>query len=202
MTLIIIGILLSYFIGSIPTAYIFVKVITGMDIRKHGSGNVGATNAARVLGKLPAFFVLVLDIFKGIFAVTILAGIFISRVDAPPELIKAVFGFSVVCGHVFNIFMRFKGGKGVATSTGVFIGVAPLAVLAGAVCFLITVFFTRYVSLGSVIASVVIPFYMLAAKYPNFYIVLSALVCIIIAAKHKANIKRLLMGTERKVFKK
>jgi len=202
MALIIIGMLLSYLIGSIPTAYIFVKVIAGIDIRKYGSGNVGATNAARVLGKWPAFFVLVLDIFKGIFVVTILAGVFIARVDIAPELIKAAFGFCVVCGHVFNIFMQFKGGKGVATSAGVFIGVAPLAALVGAGCFLITVFFTRYVSLGSVIASVIIPFYMLVAKYPNSYIILSAFVCIIVVAKHKANIKRLLTGTERKVFKK
>ncbi len=196
------GLLLSYLLGAIPTAYIFTMVLSGKDIRKMGSGNVGATNALRVLGKLPGVLVLVLDVLKGVVAVSVLASIISAKVTLPVELIRALFGFFVVSGHIFNVFLNFKGGKGVATSTGVLLVLAPHALFAGAIFFIIIVAVTKYVSLGSILGSMIIPFFLLWTGSHYCYVVLSAVLCIIIVAKHKSNIKRLLSGRERKVFEK
>ena len=196
------GAVLSYLLGAVPIAYLFVKAIKGIDIREYGSGNVGATNALRVLGKMPGFLVLFLDILKGFLAVTLLGHIFLKFSGMSPEIIRPVFGLAVVSGHVFNVFLKFKGGRGVSTSLGVLLGVAPESALIGIVIFLITVTLTKYVSLGSILAGIIIPFHMLITKCAHTYIVLSSLLCIIIVIKHKANIKRLITGRERKIFKK
>ncbi len=196
------GAVLSYLLGAVPIAYLFVKAIKGIDIREYGSGNVGATNALRVLGKMPGFLVLFLDILKGFLAVTLLGHIFLKFSGMSPEIIRPVFGLAVVSGHVFNVFLKFKGGRGVSTSLGVLLGVAPESALIGIVIFLITVTLTKYVSLGSILAGIIIPFHMLITKCAYTYIVLSSLLCIIIVIKHKANIKRLITGRERKIFKK
>jgi glycerol-3-phosphate acyltransferase PlsY len=111
-------------------------------------------------------------------------------------------GLSVVCGHIFNVFLKFKGGKGVATSAGVLLCLSPAAVLAGIAVFLIVVGVTKYVSLGSIICSILIPFFMLGLKAPYAFVILASILCVIIVAKHKANINRLLTGRERKVFGK
>lgn len=199
---IILGIISSYLLGSLPSAYLLGKFLKKIDIRDHGSGNVGATNALRVLGKLPGIFVLLFDAAKGIIAVTVLSHIFLSDFPGGKEKFTAIFGLSVVCGHVFNIFLRFNGGKGVATSTGVLLGIAPWSVFFGMIFFALIVGSTRYVALGSILASIIIPFYMLFTKHHYSYTILSACLCIIIAARHKSNIKRLLMGAERKIFEK
>ncbi|MCG2712416.1 MAG: glycerol-3-phosphate 1-O-acyltransferase PlsY [Candidatus Omnitrophica bacterium] len=196
------GLLLSYLIGAIPTAYIITKVVLGKDIRKMGSGNIGATNTLRVAGKLPGVIVLVADVLKGVAAVTILAFFVLEKVTLPVELIRSLFGLAAVCGHILNVFLRFKGGKGVAVSAGVMLGVAPQALLIGIIFFIIIVAVTKYVSLGSILSSIVIPFFLLWTKAHYSYVVLSAVLCVIIVAKHKPNIKRLLCGREGKVFEK
>ena len=200
--LIIGGMAVSYLLGTISTAYILVRLIKGKDIREFGSGNAGATNALRVLGKIPGFIVLVLDILKGVIAVTLIAGFIGQRADISIEIIKSLFGLSAVCGHVFNVFLGFKGGKGVATGAGVLISLNPLSVLWGVIVFIVIVAWSKYVSLGSIVCSILIPFFMLIMHSPYPYTVLAALLCIIIVAKHKANINRLLTGRERKVFSK
>ncbi len=199
---IVTGLLSSYLIGAIPTAYILTRVLSGKDIRNMGSGNVGATNALRVLGKLPGIIVLVIDVLKGVVAVTLLATLLWGKIALPVELIRALFGLFAVIGHIFNVFLKFKGGKGVATSAGVLLGIVPQALLIGAIFFIIIVAVTKYVSLGSIVCSIVIPFFLLWTKSHYSYVVLSALLCIIIVAKHKSNINRLLCGRERKVFEK
>ncbi|MCP4649860.1 MAG: glycerol-3-phosphate 1-O-acyltransferase PlsY [PVC group bacterium] len=196
------GIIFSYLCGAIPAAYIAAKFLKGVDIREYGSGNVGATNALRTLGKLPGILVLLFDILKGVFAVTILSRIFMPESGFSIELVKAVLGVSVVSGHVFNVFLRMKGGKGVATSAGVLLGLAPTSILMGAIIFFITVGVTRYVSLGSILSSIGIPFYMFLSGEHYSYVIASALLCILIVAKHKSNIKRLITRSERKVFNK
>lgn len=202
IVLLITGMALSYLVGAIPTAYIITRVLSGKDIRKMGSGNVGATNTLRVLGKLPGVIVLCVDILKGVIAVTIVANFFAGRIDLSVELIRALFGLLAVIGHIFNVFLKFKGGKGVATSAGVMLAIAPMGLLLGLLFFIIILVLTKYVSLGSIVCSIIIPFFLLWTKAHFSYIVLSALLCIIIVAKHKANIKRLLCGRERKVFEK
>ncbi|RKY36972.1 MAG: acyl-phosphate glycerol 3-phosphate acyltransferase [Candidatus Omnitrophota bacterium] len=195
------GILLSYLLGAVPAAYILVKAFKGVDIRTYGSGNVGATNASRILGKWLGAVVLAFDIFKGFFVVIILSKFFLCP-EIEPEIIKACFGLAVVCGHIFNVFLSFNGGKGVATSAGVLLGIAPYSILLGAVCFVIVLLISRYVSVGSMVSSIVVPFYLLIIGGHYSYIVLSALLCILIVAKHKTNIKRLLRRSERKIFSK
>ena len=199
---IVTGLSLSYLIGAIPTAYILTRLLSGKDIRNLGSGNVGATNALRVLGKLPGIIVLVIDVLKGVVAVTILASLISLKIDLPVELIRALFGLFAVFGHIFNVFLKFKGGKGVATSAGVMLGIAPQALLIGAIFFIIILAATKYVSLGSIVSSIVIPFFLLWTKSHYSYVVLSAVLCIIIVVKHKSNINRLLCGREGKVFEK
>ncbi|MFH1094194.1 MAG: glycerol-3-phosphate 1-O-acyltransferase PlsY [Candidatus Omnitrophota bacterium] len=196
------GLSLSYLIGAIPTAYIITKIVSGKDIRKMGSGNVGATNALRVAGKLPGIIVLVVDLLKGLAAVTILASFIAAKITLPVEIIRALFGLLTVSGHIFNVFLRFKGGKGVATSAGVMLGVAPQALFFGLILFIIIVAVTKYVSIGSIVSSMIITFFLLWTKAHYSYVVLSAVLCIIIVSKHKSNIKRLLSGREGKVFYK
>ncbi len=200
--IVLLGIVLAYLLGTVSSAYILVKILKGEDIRECGSGNVGATNAARVLGKIPGLLVLVLDVIKGVIAVIFIAHFIGQRVDISLEIIKALLGLSVVCGHIFNVFLKFKGGKGVATSAGVLLCLSPIAVLSGMAVFLIVVSFTKYVSLGSIICSILIPFFMLGLKAPYAFVILASILCVIIVAKHKANINRLLTGRERKVFGK
>ena len=199
---IITGLIFSYLLGTIPSAYIVTRIISGKDIRGLGSGNVGATNALRAVGKLPAFIVLCADILKGLAAVTVLASFIALKIDMPIELIRALFGFMSVAGHIFNVFLKFKGGKGVATSAGVLLGITPLGLLAGAIVFVVIVTATKYVSAGSIASAVIIPFFLLWTKAHYSYIVLSAVLCIVIVAKHKANINRLMCGRERKAFGK
>ena len=119
MQSIITGLIISYLVGSIPTAYLFARIFKGIDIRKHGSGNVGATNAIRVLGKTIGICVLIIDVLKGFVVVLFLADRFSGY-----EWFKIAVGFASVCGHNWPVFLRFKGGKGVATSLGVLLGLA------------------------------------------------------------------------------
>ena len=202
MLIFFVTMIVAYLIGSIPAAYLLAKKMKGVDIREEGSGNVGATNASRVLGKLPGLAVLIFDLLKGTMVVIFLAKFLAGHCAYEIEFIKASLGLAVVLGHIYSVFLKFKGGKGVATSTGVLLAISPFSVLIGAVIFLVTVFLSRYVSLGSIISSMSIPFLLIFRKEHTSYIILSAMLCIIIVIKHKPNIKRLLMGRENKVFGK
>jgi glycerol-3-phosphate acyltransferase PlsY len=192
---------IAYIIGAIPTAYIFGRLLKGIDIREHGSKNVGATNAFRVLGKGPGTAVLIIDIFKGVVPTVWLARAF--GINDPMALV--IIGFAAVIGHNWTVFLGFKGGKGVATSLGVVIGLAmqipgvrPVLGLTLAVW--LTIFLTfGYVSLASVCAATVFPFFTAAFKAPFPVQVMAILLCVFIVLRHRANISRLAQGKESRV---
>jgi len=196
-----VSVILAYLIGSIPVAYIFGRVLKNIDIREHGSGNMGATNAFRVLGKGPGTLVLILDIIKGIIPVTIIANLF-GLGDALSLVIIAV---AAVAGHNWTVFLGFKGGKGMATSLGVFIGLAIQfqvlrIILVWVVMTWLGIFLiSGYVSLASIIAAVVFPVLMVMYLEPLPLIVMSIVLCILIVFRHRSNIKRLARGQENRV---
>jgi len=207
MPWIIPGILISYLIGSIPTAYIFGRLLKGIDIRKFGSGNVGATNALRVLGKPVGISVLVLDILKGFVAVFFLGNIIAARITGISDITaRVLLGFCCICGHNWTIFLRFKGGKGMATTLGVLLGLAVksagikvvfvLVILTWLVVFIIS----RIVSLASILSGITLPVYMFLWKQPNILIYSSVLLATFIILRHKSNLKRLFQGKEPRLF--
>ena len=186
--------LASYLLGSLPTSWIVVKLVKGEDLRKLGSGNLGATNLYRQLGWRWALPAAVIDIGKGVIPVLV----FGPRAGGGP--IMALFlGITAVLGHVFSIFVNFKGGKGVATGAGVLIGLAPWAALVAIVVWGVVVKFTGYVSLGSLLGAVVlVP--SLWFIYPDRRDLVwpFALLALMIIVLHRANIQRLLKGTEHR----
>ncbi len=200
---IIIGIMTSYIIGAIPFSYILGRLFKGIDIREYGSGNVGATNLIRSAGKLPGLIALLLDMLKGFVAVIFISGFFYS-----PEallslpLFKCMLGFSVVCGHIWTVFLKFRGGKGVATAIGVFIGLAPLVMALGLCVWGLFTLIFRYVSLSSMVMVISLPLIMFVLNKPKEYIVFAGLLAVFIIYKHRTNILRLLNGTEYKVGQK
>lgn len=192
----------AYIIGSIPTSYLVGRV-RGVDIRKQGSGNVGATNMLRVAGKLPALIVLIADVLKGVVAVTLLSLLFYNRdmlIDF--NVLRVLLGISAIVGHNWSIFLKLKGGKGVATSCGVLMILLPKAMAVAAVVFLITIWLTKYVSLGSIFLSIAVPIVAAVTGNEIELILLSVTICILISYRHKDNIKRLLKGTENKLGSK
>jgi len=196
---IIFGSILAYFLGAIPTAYIAGKLYKGIDIREHGSKNVGATNVFRVLGKVPGIIVLILDILKGTLAVVLIP--FLLGLD---QIVMAyvIFGFAAVCGHNWTIFLRFKGGKGVATSLGVFVGLMikiaslRIVVLSCVVVWLGVFVAFGYVSLASIISVVFLPLLMILFAQPTELIVLGVVFCLLVVLRHRPNIQRLLEHRE------
>lgn len=186
--------LVAFLIGSIPIGQIIAKS-RGIDLQKVGSGNIGATNVLRTTGKLPALLTLIGDYAKGM-AVVLLAGLFDVGIVA-----QGAMGIIVVLGHNFSIFLKFKGGKGVATSLGVLSIYAPLAALVTVILWLLTVALTRYSSLGAVISFCSLPlsiFFLDTREKLPIAIIMS----IILLVRHKDNIKRLIAGTESKVGRK
>lgn len=198
---------IAYLLGSIPTAVWIGRVYYNIDIREHGSKNAGATNTFRVLGKKPGILVLIIDIIKGVLAVT-LPFFTTSFIWGSNELIniQLLCGISAVLGHVFPIFANFKGGKGVATSLGIIIGIHPLAAVICLVLFLVTFLISSYVSLGAIIAAF---FFPITVNYvfnnENIYLtIFSILLAIAVILTHHKNIKRIRNGEESKMnlFKK
>lgn len=206
MLWIITALIISYLLGSIPTAYIFGKVLKGTDIRKFGSGNVGATNAMRLLGKGVGVTVLLLDIFKGFAAVFILGAILKGRVaQLTPGLFPVLLGIAAICGHNWTIFLNFKGGKGIATTFGVLIGLAfnisglslvlGLVILSWVVSFAIS----RIVSLSSVIAAIVLPIFLAVFKQSHLIIITGIVLSVFVILRHKSNLVRLFKGEEKRL---
>ncbi len=200
------GCIASYLLGAIPTSFIMAKFFKGIDIRKVGSGNVGATNVLRAVGKMPALITLVIDILKGVVAVTFIANFFYIYFDATLDrgLYKAILGLVVICGHVWTIFLKFKGGKGIATTIGVLGALAPSVFLPSIIIWLIIFFLTNYVSLASIGMSIALPIFAAIFDKPFYVIALTVTICILTSYKHKENIKRLLKGEENKtiIFKR
>jgi glycerol-3-phosphate acyltransferase PlsY len=206
MPRIIIASIISYLLGSIPTAYLFVKILKGVDIRSVGSGNVGATNAMRVLGKGLGITVLLLDILKGFIAVKFLGNIFLGYgVLVSEEALLIILGIAVICGHNWTIFLQFKGGKGIATSLGVLLALAVNFSALRAVLFLlfltwVLVFLIfRIISLASLAAALGLPIYMSFYSRSRLLLSASMILSLFTIFRHKSNIKRLLQGKESRL---
>ena len=193
---IVIPIIVSYLLGSIPVGYLIVNAKTGGDIRKTGSGGTGATNVSRRAGKGAGILTLVLDALKGSAAV-VFATIMLGDTNHALWWI-GIAGIVAILGHIFPVWLGFRGGKGVATGVGVFLILTPTAVLLSGLLFLIFVVFTRYVSLGSIIGALSVPVlaWLLSYGTPLVFTTLFGAALIIFA--HRQNIKRLLAGTENK----
>jgi glycerol-3-phosphate acyltransferase PlsY len=193
----------GYLLGSIPTGFLVAKA-RGVDIRTVGSGNIGATNAFRVLGKGFGIFVLLMDALKGWVAVQV-GALIVSQLlpGAPIEYLRITAGIAAILGHNFTCWLNFKGGKGIATSAGVLIALVPYALLIILAIFIILFLTTRYVSIGSIAAAFALPF---ATWFTQHDIGLTAVMTAIGALailKHRKNIQRLLNGTENRIqFKK
>lgn len=198
-------ILLSYLLGSIPTSFLIGKWWKGIDLRQFGSGNVGATNAFRVLGKTAGILSLVGDVAKGLISVTLLPIFlnFSTFVSNSPTFLKDLIfvcaGLAAVCGHNWTIFLKFKGGKGVATSLGVVLGLMPKPALVAILIWCLIVFLSKYVSLGSITSAITFPFLVYAYENSMVYFALSIILCLLIVLRHRSNISRLLKGTENKI---
>ncbi len=200
MFMLISAVTLSYLLGSLPTSYILAKVLKGIDIRGYGSGNVGATNVLRTVGKLPALIALLIDILKGVAAVTLLSTfLYPASLNIDYESFQILLGFSVICGHIWTVFLKFKGGKGVATSAGVLLILCPKAVGIAAIVWLITILITRYVSLSSLLASISLPIINAVMGMSVQLVIFTITLCFISTYKHKANITRLINREESKI---
>src|SRR3989338_6086564 len=208
--LLILSVALSYLIGSIPSAYILGRLARGIDIRKHGSGNVGATNAFRVLGPYIGITVLFLDGLKGLICVAPLADFIIQQgLGLDSLLLRILLGIAAVAGHSLTIFLRFKGGKGMATTLGVLIGLAikfpalKLILLAEVLLWLIVFMLSKIVSLASIVSAVFFPVFFIILKQPPPLIVTSLCLSLFIIIRHKPNIIRMLQNKEPRLnFKK
>lgn len=197
--------LMAYLIGSIPTGFLMTKLFLGADIRSAGSRNVGATNVYRVAGKLPGFLTLIIDIAKGVIVVTLLVDFFYTYLpDVDYIFYKTFLGLIVILGHIYSVFLKFKGGKGVATTIGVTAAIAPLVLLASLATWLIIFIPTKYVSLGSLAFGIALPISALFFNQPFYVVIFFVILCLINTYKHKDNIKRLLKREENKtvIFKK
>ena len=187
--------ILSYFLGSLPFGA-WIARSQNIDIQKHGSGNIGATNVARTLGKKAGILVLLADCFKGFISVVIADQILGNEIEV------GIAGLMAFLGHIFSIFLKFKGGKGVATGLGVFMYIMPSATLSAIVIFALFLGLTKYVSLGSISAAIAIPLFGLIFETPRPYIFISVIISIIVIFKHKSNIERLIAGEESKFLRK
>lgn len=193
MLLIIISLLLAYLLGSIPSGLIIGKTFYKIDIREHGSKNLGATNSFRVLGFKPGLTVTLMDILKGTLA-TILPGLL--GADIHPLIVGVV----AVIGHMFPIFANFKGGKAVATSAGVVLAYNPLLFVLAILFFFISLYISKYVSLSSMIAAVASLLYCLIFQFNDWPLTTVILILtIFIFYRHRANIKRIIEKTEPKI---
>ncbi len=194
----------AYLLGSIPFGYLVAKA-KGIDIRTAGSGNIGATNAMRVLGKPAGIFVLLMDMLKGLAAVWLCTEI-LQRMNiaaADVQTARVIAGISVVLGHNYTCWLRFKGGKGIATTGGAFLALAPWAVLVAIVVFVLLVLLTKYVSVGSIGTAIALPTTIWVMTPSDLFLcIVATLLGVMAIYKHKSNIQRLLAGTENRVGKK
>jgi glycerol-3-phosphate acyltransferase PlsY len=199
--------LVAYLLGSIPTGYLVARS-RGIDIRKVGSGNIGATNVLRTLGKPAGISVFVVDALKGFLACSF-AGVLVSRLllgsvpEGSIEFLKITGGMFAILGHNYTCFLKFKGGKGIATSAGVALALLPVALGTAFLVWVLVVLISRYVSVASIAAALVLPF---AAWWPGrssrTMIIVAAVIGGLAIYKHRTNIQRLMNGTENRIGKK
>jgi len=189
------ALLLAYLVGAIPFGVVVGKLFYHVDVREHGSGNVGTTNVFRVLGKKAGVVVLVCDMLKG-YIPAFIAAYFLRETD--PWLVIFIAAAPVV-GHMYSVFLKGRGGKGVATGAGVVIALIPLAGAIIAVVWVLLILITRYVSLASLVATLLVPVFVVALGDPLPYLIASLLVTVGIFWAHRGNIRRLLNGTENRV---
>jgi len=189
MTIALSLLIAAYFLGSIPTGLLLAKA-AGVDIRKSGSGNIGATNVYRTLGRGVGIMTLAGDCLKGLLPVLLAKHLLL------PDIWIAAIGLAAFLGHVYTIFLGFKGGKGVATALGVFLGVAPLAVCGALLVFVGVVCWSRYISLGSITAAAAMPVFVTLLKPQPALILMTVAVAALVIWKHRENIQRLRAGTE------
>jgi glycerol-3-phosphate acyltransferase PlsY len=200
MIAVIAGVIFSYLLGSTPFGYLAGKTLRGVDVRSHGSGSMGATNVLRTLGTLPGIIVLILDACKGVASVFVVAGL-AYRFSPPLDLfaLRALCGAAAIGGHDWPLFLRFRGGKGVATGLGVFLSVAPVHALVSLVPFLAAVILTRHVSVGSLVLALCFPVAMLITRKPPSYLALGLFWFVTVLYLHRQNIGRLLQGKESRI---
>jgi len=192
----------AFLLGAIPTGLIVARLTRGVDVRKQGSGNVGATNVYRVVGKLPGIFVLAVDVVKGVVPVKFLAPAAIGwGAQIAPETLPLLLGVAAIAGHVWNPFLGFKGGKGVATALGVLSALDLRVGLGVLVVWGIAAFWSRTVSVASIAAAVASPFLMAFLGLPTTWVLGGVGVSLVIIARHRPNILRLLHGEENRIGK-
>ena len=196
--------LLSYLLGSIPTAIIVSRIVMKDDIRRHGSGNAGATNVFRVMGWKAALFVVLVDVGKGTVATLFVSKIGVGSVPLDAALVQMLAGLAAIIGHVWTVFAGFRGGKGMGTAFGVLIALAPLASLISLIVWLVLVFTIRIVSVGSMAAGVVFPATLLIQRFvldsdiPDALLGLAVVLGILVFITHRSNIRRLMRGEENR----
>jgi len=214
MFLLAIIILISYFVGSIPTSIIISRLTRGIDIREHGSGNAGGTNVMRVLGWKQGLLVIILDALKGAFAVVVVARLHYGGLpfqNASPfddfTLVQIIAGIAAVIGHIWTAFAGFRGGKGIATALGMLIMIVTIDMLVGLGIFIIVVFISRYVSLGSIMAAITVPLTLIFREnilhdnIQSYGTVLPFVIAVslLVIFTHRKNVIRLLHGTESRI---
>lgn len=193
---IILVLLFCYLIGAVPFAFILTRLITGKDVRQFGSGNVGATNATRVMGLKFGIVVAIADILKGFFAV------FVAQLLLPgnlPEYFLLMAAIMAIIGHNWSIFLKFSGGRGVAATFGVLLKLFPLSFIIFTIIWLTIVVLTRYVSLASISAAISVPLsvYLLKGNYYNF--IFALILAFFVIIRHQSNIRRLIHGRENRM---
>lgn len=214
----IVIVILSYLVGSIPTGILVSKAVKGVDIREHGSGNMGGTNVFRVLGWKYGLLVILLDALKGAIAVVLISRLYLGSFPFPNQtpfddftLVQIIAGIVAMIGHIWTIFAGFKGGKGIATGLGILIVLTTTEIFIALGIFVVVVYLSRYVSLGSILATVSIPMTMIIRE--NIFHVdivgygtllpFLLVVALLVVYTHRKNIQRLIAGNENKIsFKK
>jgi len=186
-------VVLSYLIGSVPTGLLIVRLVTGVDIRQHGSGNIGTVNVLRVAGTPTAVLVLAVDVLKGLVPVLLA----VHFLEGPWAIVLC--GLAAIAGHNWSVFLGFRGGKGIATSFGVILGLSLPAALAAAAVWVVVVAVTRYASLGSLCGVVSLPLVLWWRHQPTAYVAFGVIAAVFAVYRHRENIARLAAGTERKI---
>ncbi|MGI2295792.1 glycerol-3-phosphate 1-O-acyltransferase PlsY [Paenibacillus sp. GXUN7292] len=189
----VIAVVLSYLLGSVSFSIVIAKFVKGIDIRQHGSGNAGATNTLRVLGKGPGLLVFLLDFAKGSAAVWIGYGL------SGNEWVPVLCGLASIIGHNWPIWFRFKGGKGIATTIGAMASLAFIPALLAGIITIIIIAITRYVSLGSLIMTVLIPIFVAVFHFSWPLFGGTLIICLFAFVRHRTNIMKLIQGTENKL---
>ena len=194
----------AYLIGSIPFGYVLVYMLRGIDVRTVGSKNLGATNVARALGTPWFALVFAFDFAKGFVPAFVLGGIAIDQFDAPPE-VRVIYGVAAMAGHIWPVYLRFRGGKGVATAAGAVTGISPVTLGIAAAAFVITLLIGRMVSLGSIVATASLSVGYLVIEGSDASPITAGafgLMFLLVLWKHRTNIRRIFTGEEPKVFGK